>query len=370
MAESNLKLKLEAGASRVFNCLQGTRTLVERSGRPEGPETGLFFVTRRLNDIIVIKEPNGGATGMRAGPGAAQGVRTKLFVPYDVSDPYEGGSSIYTDDPGFEEALKQLIGGEGDAAQRFSSDLERLRMLEQLPSLDPFLLKDRCALAGWTIDDVYFRLSAAAWANIREHICERFATIGRFAATGGRDMSREQVQKLVDTIWEARDLEPIHPFLAALGLPTERANEMFYAWKAISYFDYEWQRSTDRLRGFSAWLQAVQPRGPAHREDRDAIEEDRGQIRTRLRGKVAEAAKIMADYNESFDTLFNKRQSAKPFAAFMTAAPTHFLTLGTSLNAIYHTLAVWSDATARVPERNSLPPAQLVRLLRTLREVS
>lgn len=370
MAESNLRIKLEAGASRVFNCLQGTRDLIERAGRPEEQEVGLFFVTRRLNDIIVIKEPNGGSTALRAGPGAAQGVRTKLFVPYDVSDPYEGGSSIYTDDPGFEEALKQLIGGEGDAAQRFASDLERIRMLEQLPSLDPFLLKDRCTLAGWNIDDVYFHLGAEEWANIREHICERFATIGRFASSGGKDMGREQVQKIVQMIWEARDLGPILPFLAALGLPTERANEMFYAWKAISYFDYEWQRSADRLRGFSAWLQAVQIRGPAHREDRDAIEEDRGQIRSRLRGKVAEAAKIMLAYNDSFDTLFNKRQSAKPFAAFMIAAPGHFMTLGTSLNAIYHVLAVWAEATARLPERNSLPPAQLVRLLRTLREVA
>ena len=368
MVDSNLRFKLESGASRVFNCLQLTRNMLEKTSQPQGPASELFFATRHMNNIVVIKEPNNGDPGRRDMFEAAVPIRTKLFIPYNAENPYEGGESVFTDDPQFNDALRHLIGEKGEAADRFERDLERIRLLEQLPSLDPFLLKDKFAMSGVAANEAYFRLTDEDWRNIRAHIRERFALMCSFATGAKGEVNAALVDKLVDRIWEAKDLEPLHPLLAAFGLPTDRAAEFFYSWKGVAYFDYEFTRNTALLRNFSAWLQNAQPRGPAPKEDREAIERDRAHVRGQMRTMVSDTFKILQDFTASFDLLFRKRETAKNFADFMLNSRRHFWMLGNNLNGIYHVMSMWNQATARTPDR-SLPPAQMVRLMRILREL-
>jgi hypothetical protein len=368
VTDKNLRFKLESGASRVFNCLQITRRLLERQAEAGGPSSPLFFTSRHLNNIVLIKEPNTTGVSARDTLDPPLPVRTKLFIPYNAENPYEGGESVVTDDPRFKDALRHLVGDGADAAERFERDFEKIRVLEQLPSLDPFLMKDKFALAGVQTSEDYFRLSEEEWRNIRAHICERFALMCRFAMNSHDDVNVQVVDRLVDRIWEAKKLEPLHPLLAAFGLPTDRAGEFFYCWKGVSYFDYEFTRNTTTLRSFSAWIQSVQPRGPAHRDDSASIERDRAHIRTRMRLMVSETLGVLKEFNDSFDMLFRKRQTAKNFSAFMLNSKKHFWTLGNNLNGVYHVLSLWRQATARSIDQ-TLPPAQLVRLLRILAEL-
>lgn len=368
MVDANLRIKLESGASRVFNCLQVTRGLREAREQGDVPVAELFFGSRNLNNAILIKEPNQGGDRGRDPFDTPLPIRTKLFMPYNPDNPYEGGESSYTDDPNFEEALSYLTGGKAESAETFQRDLEKIRMLEQLPSLDPFLLKDKFALSGVAVNDAYFRLSEEDWRNIRAHIRERFVLMCRFATEAQGDVSTEVVDRLVDRIWEARDLEPLYPLLTAFGLPIERAGEFFYSWKGIGFFDYEFTRNTPLVRSFSNWIQGAGPRGAMHRDDAEAIERDRGHVRTRMRAMLAETLGILQEFNSSFDQLFRKRETARNFSAFMLNARRHFWCLGNNLNGIYHVVSLWNRVTFRSPDR-ALPPAQMVRLLRILREL-
>lgn len=364
MDQFNLRAKLEAGASRVFNCMKLTQELLESPADDPGQPLALFFRARSLNDMIVIKEPNI-KRGLETGAGALP-VRTKLFLPFNLKSPYDGGLSIFTDDPGFEQVLRERSGGDQVSAQGLQLDLLKVKLLEQLPSLDPFLLKDMFAAARVTVNEAYFRLDEAEWHSIKNHISAKFALMCSFAGEGDRDPAA--LARLVERIWSARDTGPLAPLLASLGLPADRAPEFLYAWKGISYFDYEFDGGLEKLRAFTDWVRSTQPRGPAHRVDREAIEEDRHILRERLRKSVGEAQTILKEYNDSFDLLFRQRQTARNFADFMVNSKRHFWTLGNSLNGILHALAVWGEATARVPDR-TLPPAQLVRLMRTLRDI-
>ena len=370
MGDPNLRLKLESGASRVFNVMQITRGFEDKALVPQGPASELFFSARTMNGAVIIKEPNTVDPGRRTASGATLPVRTKLFLPYDAANPYEGGESVFMDEPGFEDALRHLIGDKGDdALERLARDMEKLRLLEQMPSLDPFLLKDKFSVAGVAVNESYFRIGDEEWRNIRAHIRDRFALMCRFAMDGKGEVNGTLVDRLVDRIWEARELEPLYPLLSAFGLPTDRAAEFFYSWKGVAYYDYEFTRNTDLFRAFSGWLQSSQPRGPVPREDRESIERDRAHIRNRLRESVGGTLKILKDFQDSFDLLFRKRETARGFADFMIKSRGHFWTLGNSLNSVYHAMAVWDQATRRIPER-SLPPAQMVRLLRILREMA
>lgn len=366
-AEANLKVKLESGASRVFNCLQITRGLREKLQREATPEE-LFFASRALNNVILIKEPN--VSGEKGGDpfDAPLPIRTKVFVPYNAENPYEGGQSSFTDDARFEEALAYMVGKGGLDAGSFERDLRKIRTLEQLPSLDPFLLRDRFAMVGEQVNEAYFKLSEADWRAIRAHMRERFVLIGRFATEGKGDVPAATIDMLVDRIWEARDLEPLFPLLAAFGLPADRAGEFFYSWKGIGFFDYEFTRNTSLVRGFSQWIQSAQPRGYADRDETEAIERGRAHVRARVRTMLGDTLQTLGEFNTSFDQLFRKRETAANFSNFLLHSRRHFWRLGNNLNGIYHVLTLWDRTTKRSVDR-SLPVQQMIQLLRIMREI-
>jgi len=87
-----------------------------------------------------------------------------------------------------------------------------------------------------------------------------------------------------------------------------------------------------------------------------------------MRAMLAETLGILQEFNGSFDQLFRRRETARNFSTFMLNARRHFWCLGNNLNGIYHVVSLWNRVTARAPERN-LPPAQMVRLLKILREL-
>ena len=371
MADANLRLKLESGASRVFNCLQLSRNLRERRGLPQQADLSpddMFFGSRHLNNAILIKETNLAAVFGRDQQDLPLSIRTKLFVPYNLDNPYEGGQSSFTDEAKFEEALEYLSGAGGASRETFERDLAKIRLIEQLPSLDPFLLKDKFQLGGMATSEDYFRLSSEEWMNIRGHIRERFVLMSRFATGGSGEVRPEIVDRLVDRIWEARDLEPVFPLLKALGLPIEKAAEFFQCWKGISFFEYEFARNGERVRGFSNWLQAAQPRGFIHRTDAQTLEQDRAHVRGQMRTMLGDTLGIFKQFNEAFDQLFRRRESARAFSQFMLDSHRHFWRLGHNLNGIYHCAALWDRVTERLPDR-VLAPAPMVRLMRILREI-
>jgi hypothetical protein len=90
------------------------------------------------------------------------------------------------------------------------------------------------------------------------------------------------------------------------------------------------------VRGFSSWLQTASVRGALHRAEAEAFDQDRAQVRAQLRSKLGETLGILTEYNESFDQLFRRRETARAFSSFMLNSRRHFWQLGNNLNGIYH----------------------------------
>ena len=54
----------------------------------------------------------------------------------------------------------------------------------------------------------------------------------------------DHVSKFLDKIWEARDIESIESFVDSMDIPRDRAPELFFAWKAICYYQLRRVRSS------------------------------------------------------------------------------------------------------------------------------
>src|SRR5262249_4382413 len=128
-----LKPMLDVGSPRVFNCNVLTHRIQEKE-----PGAGYFFRNKPLNNMVLIKD-----TPPDEGPRSqAPPIGTKLYFPFNENDIYEGGRTIFVHEKNLERALVNQFGEGALRKDALVDDLRILQILDHLPSLDPFLLKD------------------------------------------------------------------------------------------------------------------------------------------------------------------------------------------------------------------------------------
>ena len=114
-----------------------------------------MFTHPVLNRTIIVKHhPRPGE--FEHAPDHA--IVTKVIFPFDPEDLDLGGQFVLVDDPDLAEQLeRRLDHGVGDLRR----DIAVLRLLDRLPTLDPFLLHEALTAEKIEVAPCYFRLSPA-----------------------------------------------------------------------------------------------------------------------------------------------------------------------------------------------------------------
>lgn len=359
-----LEHKLTASSSRVFNCLAQTRQLDKLGvGSPR------FFKNDHLNRAVYLKdavEP----VDREALQSTVGKVGTKIYAPYDHSDVYAGGVSVFMREPHFHDILFENFYLSKDLNNEDAEhDRRILRILDMLPALDPFLLKDRLISEGIEVNDHYLAIEPHEWSAIKVHIRDKIVPMVTIAFGEGDIADEMKIRQLTEQIWEAKDLKNILPLIKALRIPEDRAADVFYAWKGIAFFEYQYVRSVERIRQMGTWIAKYSEpldfiAGPRQR----AQEEMRENIIRSTKERWKSSLAIFDAYNHSYDELFRRMGSPQPFVAFMSAASENFWFLGDALSSLYHAVDIWERAVNYHPTR-ALRAAPLDDLFHLLEDV-
>ena len=280
-----LKFILSAGSSRTFNCCAISNAVVEaaaaaaeaapaKAGGPapapaaaggEAPPApasapaqpaapALLFQSRSLNFSIFIKEPAKNKPGMfAAAPGKT--LRTRIYFPYNRDRPGEGGVSIDSRDPRLDDALKNVAGlDKKERPETYEHDKRILRILDDLPSLDPFLLKDRFRQAALEVPARYLHIQPEEWDAIRAFVHEQFMIVAKVIFPGDDSQMAEKAEQLTQQLWDLRDLEHLAALTKVFGLDPQRTEEIFYSWKGVIYYDYDYDRLKPRISSLFTWF--------------------------------------------------------------------------------------------------------------------
>jgi hypothetical protein len=143
-------LERSASTARVLNLLKISR---ENRDSPEWRERPLFQ-TPALNTCLLIKHRL-----RRNEIDAFRGRRqtaTKVIVPIDNGELRSGGRYFFVDQINFEATLSEVFG-----IQPGHPDVNTLRLMDKLPSLDPFLMREQLRRSGIDPAPCYFALSDA-----------------------------------------------------------------------------------------------------------------------------------------------------------------------------------------------------------------
>ena len=345
MNRSQLRNIIESGRAIALDCHSIGKEI------PAGDAVGKLFETDILNKSVLLKQFE------KSLPTARQPmiINTLVYFPYDYDNVYEGGESLNFSDSGFHNALAFKI-SKGNASKevldRIGADLKVLKLFDSMHSLDPFMLRSKAEQMGLEekIHSAYFAISKAEWDKIRLPIREKISKLVTKALSsmaGGADgLAREQyVERFLMKIWQAKDVEGIEPFIKAMQIVPEKAPEVFFAWKAVCYYQVRFQEIQEKLKTLFKWAGHNQLCFPVDHISRS--KEELAQIRARrdiLRQKMREgyiaAHQVLGEYERSYN-LFVDEDKPQKFISFLESSENSYLSLAAHVSVATHSVNLW-----------------------------
>lgn len=359
MAVKYLKPMLDAGSPRVFNCNAVTRDLLSKD-----PNAQRFFRSVLLNGVVLIKD----AVPEAERRGYAHPIGTKLYFPFNEEDIYEGGRTIFLHDPHLQQAIADNFGRGTVSKEALADDLRILALLDKLPSLDPFLMKDIFIREGIAVNEAYFEISPEGWREIEIFILQRFEPLVK-AAFPDAMSSDEKARRLIEKIWEARDPVALQPLVEAFRLPQDKALEIFSAWKGINFYSFQYSRVQPRLIELAKWLKGIEiPVGALPAQERTQLLASLDGVKDQLRREWQKVETILREYQDGYEKMFKLKTSSSEFLGFLRSSGKAYWDLGNGLGKAGHAAYCWEVTTSRYGGRK-LPWAQLQETARFLVDI-
>lgn len=354
MDRMELSKVINAGRSTAFNVFSIGQ------GIPADDPVGKLFRNKTLNNTLFFKLMERNSTQYNT----ISTVQTLLYFPYNLDNVHEGGDSILFDDPTFNKVLQAKTGADSRSEESqvdYVMDLEILEMIYSLPTLDPFLLRSKSEQLD--LDDrihpSYFMISEDDWKRIRSPIRTKIRTLVRRAYTDGgsvpTDKIEQHVTRFLTKIWEAKDIDGIEDFVRSMEIPTERAPELFFAWKAICYYQVQFDDYLPRLKKFFAWLGDDKCAIPVDwarlvPDDRDRVEYSLLGLRDKVRDTYRSIKVVLNNYEQSYRGFIELNQP-RAFKDFLSHADDDYSNLATCLSANIHALDMWAKMMSRHGKR-------------------
>lgn len=327
----SLALIRESGSTaRVLNLA----VVYERFGQTEEYLAKPMFRSTTLNRSLILKH------AVRADERdlfiAAPITATKLVLPFAARELELGGRAILVGERAWERAIREAAGQLSDAD--ITADLELLRLLNSLPSFDPFLLRERLRHSGYEPARVYFDMSEADIQRMREFTGREIEQLVGLAYANGGDMARDLSQKLADKLMTDETAKALDPLRMALQLAEEEYREGVFSWKGFLYYKWVSAGMRENLAALTREMLSARVQG-ADAEAREQL----GDIRRRIVDMISQSSQKIENALLDYGTAFAGLSSGKPgvFRDFLRHAPTLFIPIGEAIGVVKHIESFW-----------------------------
>jgi hypothetical protein len=322
---------LERGGSttRVLNLAVVALTYGHLREHREAP----FFKAPLLNRAIVLKHRMRSDDPMLlSGP---KGTATKVIIPFDPQDLTSGGAAFFVGENGWDEILEELCDGQA-SLQR---DKALLELLDELPSFDPFLLREQLRRDNFRPADCYFAISSGDRDRMRKFVEAEIAPLiaraysSQKAAPGGSS-------RLVDILLSHNVDERLDPLRKTLRLEGESYREGIFCWKGFLYYKWALGSLLEPLRDVIVEVGRIQVSDRADGEVEAFVAKSRARLQDAVQDRCRDISAILDTYDAAFSRL-TRDNDPIAFRDFLLAAPALFPGLGERIGMIAHVASFW-----------------------------
>ena len=262
-------------------------------------------------------------------------VATKIIVPFDANDLRSGGRSIFVDQRGFAESLRSVGSYSHSMLER---DMTVLRLLNSIPSLDPFLLREHLRNNGIEVAPCYFSIAPADQERMHEYVSVHLQQLIELA-TGG-SFSEPAANRMVSALLSNRMDEKLEPLRQTLGLNASDFREGVFSWRGFLFYKWSIDNFWADIRNILREIGGIRPQGMMDTETRAYLSGAKRNVIELVIENSNDVARVLQIYDDSFAELVANR-APKMFRDFLLSAPFMFVELGEKMGTISHIASFW-----------------------------
>ena len=317
-------LERSASTARVLNLL---KVYKEKGNNIEWRDRPLFL-NPKLNRCLLIKHRLRRNEYDRFMDGRS--VALKIVIPIDGRDLKTGGMYIFVDQINYEAAMREIFGITSD-----QTDWSVLSVLDSLPSLDPFLMREQLARNGVSPADCYFALSDADLQGMLEFVQEEIRPLVELSLASQGAAGVGSVERMAAKILSNAPGDHIESLGQTLRLSRDQYQEGVFCWKGFLYYKWSLNRLMKEISSVSQLIGSLRPDGPADAMSIDYIERSRRFIRTEIARTFNEVRETLKIYDTAYGSL-TLDGNPMAFRTFLLEAPSMFQSLGEQIGALQH----------------------------------
>ena len=335
-------LNRTGASSRVLNL---ARLYVEQRDN-EAHAAHPLFENSALNRAIILKHTL--RVDERHLYGYGRQTVTKIILPYDAHDLRLGGRSIFVRQNGYDALMHSYLGIEDMVRHR---DVKILNVLDALPSLDPFLVREHLSRIGIRPARLYFQISRADLDAMATFTAGRIEELVQ-AALGSR--RKGLAEKLGDKILSDKLDQELLPLKDALGMTADAFYEGVMCWRGFLYYKWCFVELQDGVRELLAGLSGYRPNGSHDSMLTTYLRRARPRLARAAVKTLNEIGQTLEAYDDVYSALARDR-NPEPFRQFLLHGSHLFTRLGEKIGVLNHMVSFWRFRMAKVVENHSRP---------------
>lgn len=286
---------------------------------------------------IIFKYPTEDAVSLGGGTslqGTSTGIGTGIYLPMDIGNPLGGGQAMFLDRPQHRRAFMDQLEANRRGVAEMSFDVRLLNILSSAPTVDPFLVKLLLSNNRIPVSPAALPIEPDEEGATGAAISRRLGPVYRRAATIVRRPDDPPAVPAGTTEVKTRIIGRL---VEACGLSPARASDVVLSLEGLSFYEFLYGQTQERLRAVGAWLNgpAAEPAdlGALSRGDQVAFRQRRMMVTNRLVRTLRSVNEQFGEFNRAVEG-FVDDGPPEVFAAFATANQPRFVRVGFELSAI------------------------------------
>lgn len=260
---------------------------------------------------------------------------TKVILPIDGEDLNSGGRYVFVGQHGYGSILLSVIGDGPDS----QFDRKTLDILSQLPSFDPFLMREHLRRFDIRPAAHYFDISEGDLRRMFDFMQ------GELSELVGLSMSESDITTstalLAEKIFSNTAVEDMEPLRVTLRLDRSEYLEGVFCWKGFLYYKWKLGELTQSAPVLIEQIKTATPSGKGDSDAREYLKGARGRIINAILATRRVVDETLMVYDQAYRRL-TAAGDAVAFRDFLLQAPALFISLGEKLGVIDHIVSFWA----------------------------
>ncbi|MEI9932068.1 MAG: hypothetical protein WDM89_16385 [Rhizomicrobium sp.] len=219
-------------------------------------------------------------------------------------------------------------------------DTDVLNLLDNIPSLDPFLLREFLRTHDVIPDTCYFEISSADQGRMFAHASTEVKRLTNMAIGSSGPGRLASTAKIISALLSSEVGEKLEPFRATLRLEIDEFREGIFSWRGFLYYKWCMAELRPQIMKVMRDLSGIRVIGKADAEQLRFLNITKRAVMIAVKKHTDEINRVLDIYDSAYTALI-EREDPKTFRDFLLSAPPLFLEMGEKMGAISHITSFW-----------------------------